>query len=71
MFASGEIEIDYIALSQADNMETIPDDSYVDPRKGAILSAAMRVFPVEQAESEEEKDQRLVRLIDNVIVAQG
>ena len=68
MFASGEIEIDYIALSQAEDMETIPDDCHVDPRKGAILSAAMRVFPVEEAESEEEKDQRLVRLIDNVIL---
>jgi pantoate--beta-alanine ligase len=68
MFASGEIEIDYIALSQAEDMETISDDWHIDPQKGAILSAAMRVLPVEQVESEEEEDQGLVRLIDNVIL---
>ena len=68
IFASSEIEIDYIALSQADDMQTIPDDFTVDTRKGAVLSAAIRVFPVEQAVSDDEKDQRLVRLIDNVIL---
>lgn len=68
MLASCEIEIDYIALSQTEDMETIPDDGNVDPRKGAILSAAMRVLPVEHAVSEEEKGQRLVRLIDNVML---
>jgi pantoate--beta-alanine ligase len=68
MFASCEMEIDYIALSQTDDMVTIPDDEIVDPRKGAILSAAIRVLPIEDAESEEEKDQRLVRLIDNVML---
>lgn len=68
MFASGEIQIDYIALSQPEDMQTISDDGNVDPRKGAILSAAMKVFPVEQANFDEEKDQRLVRLIDNVIL---
>lgn len=68
MFANGEIAIDYIALSQADNMETIADDSYIDPRKGAILSAAMRVYPVEHVKSDDERDQILVRLIDNVIL---
>lgn len=67
-FASCGMEIDYIALSQIEDMETISDDGHVDPRKGAILSAAMRVLPVDQAESEEGKDQRLVRLIDNVIL---
>lgn len=68
MFGSGEIEIDYIALSQADDMQTISDESTVDRRKGAILSAAMRVLPVERVQSSEEEDQRLVRLIDNVIL---
>ena len=68
LFAGGKIEIDYIALSQAEDMQTISDDATVDPLKGAILSAAMRVYPVEQAESDDEKDQRLVRLIDNVIL---
>jgi pantoate--beta-alanine ligase len=68
MFGSGEIEIDYIALSQADDMQTISDDSTIDRQRGAILSAAMRVFPVEQVQSSEEKDQRLVRLIDNVLL---
>lgn len=62
------MKIDYIALSRADDMTTIEDDGMVDPKEGAILSAAMYVYPVENPQDEEEKSQRLVRLIDNVIL---
>lgn len=63
-----KIEIDYIALTRADDMAEIGDNAMVDPAKGAILSAAMKVHPVIDPQSESERDQIAVRLIDNVIL---
>ncbi|OAL32155.1 hypothetical protein AYO22_00604 [Fonsecaea multimorphosa] len=65
---SGRLEIDYIAMSQPDTMGTIMDDEKVNPRIGAIVSAAMIVSPVDKPKTQEELNQRSVRLIDNVIL---
>jgi len=65
---SCRLEIDYIALSDPDDMSMVADSQKVNPRRGAILSAAMFVWPVDQPKSEKELDQRTVRLIDNVIL---
>ncbi|KAI1615068.1 pantoate-beta-alanine ligase [Exophiala viscosa] len=65
--SSCRIEIDYIALSEPENMTMIRDFDKIDPRRGAILSAAVYVQPVDEPKNQDELDQRLVRLIDNVI----
>jgi pantoate--beta-alanine ligase len=65
---SCRLEIDYIALSDPDDMSMVADSQKVNPRRGAILSAAMFVWPVDQPKSEKELDQKTVRLIDNVIL---
>jgi pantoate--beta-alanine ligase len=65
---SCRLEIDYIALSRGDDMTEIPWSAEVDSSVGAILSAAMRVYPVDDPVSEEEQEQILVRLIDNVVL---
>ncbi|RMZ76716.1 hypothetical protein DV737_g4718, partial [Chaetothyriales sp. CBS 132003] len=65
---SCQLEIDYIALSRADDMSTIEDTEDVDRDQGAILSAAMKVWPVDKPVDEEERGQLPVRLIDNVIL---
>lgn len=67
-FGNQKIEVDYIALSRADDMTSIDDSASVDPCDGAILSAAMKVHPVSNPETEEERKQIPVRLIDNVIL---
>ncbi|RMD41331.1 hypothetical protein DV735_g3790, partial [Chaetothyriales sp. CBS 134920] len=65
---SCRLEIDYIALSRADDMTTIEDVEDVEPDQGAILSAAMKVWPVDDPIDEQERSQIPVRLIDNVIL---
>ncbi|EXJ76762.1 pantoate-beta-alanine ligase [Cladophialophora psammophila CBS 110553] len=65
---SGRIEIDYIAMSHPDTMGTLMDDEKLNPRIGAVLSAAMIVSPVDKPKTQEELNQRSVRLIDNVIL---
>ncbi|RMZ89696.1 hypothetical protein DV736_g3090, partial [Chaetothyriales sp. CBS 134916] len=65
---SCRLEIDYIALSRADDMRTIKDTEDVDRSQGAILSAAMKVWPVDNPADEQERSQLPVRLIDNVIL---
>ena len=65
---SCKLEIDYIALSRVDDMRTINEDESVNPREGGILSAAMKVWPVDDPLDEEERKQISVRLIDNVIL---
>ncbi|OAP62948.1 pantoate-beta-alanine ligase [Fonsecaea erecta] len=65
---SGRLEIDYIAMSHPDTMGTIMDDEKLNPRIGAIVSAAMIVSPVDKPKTQEELNQRSVRLIDNVIL---
>lgn len=63
-----KIEIDYVALTRPDDMTTIEDEHSVNLSEGAILSAAIKVWPVTHPLSEEEKNQISVRLIDNVIL---
>ena len=65
---SGPIEVDYISLTRLDDMVLIKNDEDVDPRQGAILSAAMKVLPVSSPRDDEERRQIAVRLIDNVIL---
>lgn len=67
-FGVQKIEVDYIALTGADDMTSIGDQAEVDPNHGAILSAAIKVHPVTNPQSEEERNQIAVRLIDNVIL---
>jgi len=67
-FGSQKIEVDYIALTRSHDMTTIDDAEFIDPAKGAILSAAMKVHPVSDPEMAEERNQIPVRLIDNVIL---
>ena len=65
---SCRLDIDYIALNRADDMDTIDDAWDLDPSEGAILSAAMKVWPVDDPQNEQERQQLSVRLIDNVIL---
>lgn len=67
-FGNQKIEIDYISLNGAADMTTIDDQDSIDPTEGAILSAAIKVWPVTSVETEEERSQISVRLIDNVIL---
>ncbi|KAI5194749.1 pantoate-beta-alanine ligase [Aureobasidium subglaciale] len=63
------IEVDYISLADPDTMEEV---DVVDPSKGAILSGAIKMLPLE--EPQEGEDCGLgggvvpVRLIDNIIL---
>ena len=65
---SCRLEIDYIALSQSHDMSIMDDAQQVDPNAGAILSAAMKVWPVDDPKDDQERGQITVRLIDNVIL---
>lgn len=67
-FGNQKIEIDYISLNRPVDMTTVTDEDAVDPAQGAILSAAIKVWPVTNPETEEERNQISVRLIDNVIL---
>lgn len=60
--------VDYIALSRPDDMSVLKDFDTVDPAQGAIVSAAMKVLPVDDPKDEQERGQISVRLIDNVIL---
>lgn len=62
------LEIDYIALSDPESMSMIADNQKIDSSRGAVLSAAMLVLPVDQPKTVEELEQKQVRLIDNVIL---
>jgi len=63
-----KIEVDYIALTRSHDMASILDTESIDPAEGAILSAAIKVHPVSNPETAEERNQIPVRLIDNVIL---
>ena len=61
--------MDYISLADPDTLEEVQT---VDPMKGAILSAAIKMLPLE-ATKEGEKlglgdDKMPVRLIDNLVL---
>jgi pantoate--beta-alanine ligase len=59
-------ELDYISIADVEEMDEIRGE--VDPTKGAIVSGALKMFPVEDPQTEEEKAQKSVRLIDNIIL---
>ncbi|KAK4205143.1 hypothetical protein QBC40DRAFT_271751 [Triangularia verruculosa] len=62
-------EVDYISLADPDTMEEI---EVVDPAKGAILSGAVKMLPVESPKEGEDLGHSggpAVRLIDNIILA--
>lgn len=61
-------EVDYISLSDPETMEEL---SEVDPRKGGILSGAVKMLPVEAPQPGEDLGHSggpAVRLIDNIIL---
>lgn len=61
-------EVDYISLADPDTMEEIAS---VDPTKGAILSGAIKMLPLEQVKEGENVGHSggpAVRLIDNIIL---
>lgn len=61
-------EVDYISLSDPETMMEIDE---VDPTKGAILSGAIKFFPVESPQLGEDLGEAggpAVRLIDNIIL---
>jgi pantoate--beta-alanine ligase len=63
-----KFEIDYISLADPDTMEEI---DVIDVTKGAILSGAVRMLPVEAPQEGEDlglSGGPLVRLIDNIIL---
>jgi pantoate--beta-alanine ligase len=62
-------EVDYISLAEPDTMEEVVQ--HVNREKGAILSGAIKIFPVETPQPGEELGYSggpLVRIIDNVVL---
>lgn len=64
-----KIEVDYISLADPDSLEEIEE---VDESKGAILSGAIKMSPVEAPQEGEDcglgGGQGVVRLIDNIVL---
>jgi pantoate--beta-alanine ligase len=60
-------ELDYISVADMEEMEEIKGD--VDPGRGAVVSGAIKMLPVDNPQSADEKGQKVVRLIDNIILA--
>lgn len=63
-----QYEVDYISLADPDTMEEL---SEVDPSKGGILSGAIKMLPVEEAQPGEDLGHNggpSVRLIDNIVL---
>lgn len=62
-------QVDYLSLADPDTMEEVDE---VDPSKGAILSGAVKMLPVEDPQAGEELGlgggQVAVRLIDNIVL---
>ena len=59
-------EFDYISLADPHEMDEIEGE--VDPNVGAILSTAVKMLPVEEPRNDEERAQKPVRLIDNIVL---
>ena len=59
-------EVDYVSLAHYDGMDEIEEN--INPEVGAVISAAIRMLPVEQPKDEQEKAQKPVRLLDNLIL---
>jgi pantoate--beta-alanine ligase len=64
-----KFEVDYISLADPDTMEEVDQ---VDDTKGAILSGAVKMLPIEEPQEDEELGvgggQIPVRLIDNIVL---
>jgi pantoate--beta-alanine ligase len=64
-----QFEVDYISLADPDTLEEVES---VDPKKGAVLSAAIKMLPLEATKEGERLglggDTMPVRLIDNLIL---
>lgn len=61
-------EVDYISLADP---ETLAEVEEVDPKRGAVLSGAIKMLPVEEAKEGEDLGHSggpAVRLIDNIIL---
>jgi pantoate--beta-alanine ligase len=58
-------EVDYISLADAESLEEI---EVVNEAKGAILSGAIKMLPVERSYEGEDDGENYVRLIDNIIL---
>ncbi|KAL1303954.1 hypothetical protein AAFC00_000403 [Neodothiora populina] len=67
--ARARIEVDYLSLADPDTMQEVDE---VDETKGAIISGAMRMLPLEHPQPGEEcglgDGEVPVRLIDNIIL---
>lgn len=63
-------EVDYISLADPESLDEI---DVVDATRGAILSGAVKMLPIEAAQAGEQRglgdDQIAVRLIDNIILS--
>lgn len=64
------MELEYLSLADPDTMEEV---DVIDEEKGAILSAAVRMLPLESVREGEDTGEndggtRTVRLIDNIIL---
>ncbi|KAG6046826.1 hypothetical protein E4U39_000998 [Claviceps sp. Clav50 group G5] len=61
-------DIDYLSLADPDSLQELDE---VDPRRGAILSGAVKMLPVEDPQEGEDlghSEGPAVRLIDNIIL---
>ena len=62
-------EVDYISLADPENLEELDD---VDENKGAVLSGAIKMLPLEEPQQDEDSGVGggigTVRLIDNIIL---
>lgn len=59
-------ELDYVSVADMEEMAEIRGE--VDPSKGAIISGALKMLPVDDPRTDEERAQKPVRLIDNIIL---
>lgn len=63
-------EVDYISLADPESLDEV--DS-IDASRGAILSGAVKMLPIEEAQTGEKlgvgDDKIAVRLIDNIILS--
>lgn len=66
-------EVDYVALTDLEDMASItgPGSGPIGRDKGAVLSLAVKMLPVEEPGDEQERGQGVVRLIDNVVLEEG
>ena len=66
--STSKAPFDFVYLSLADPSEMDEIEGVVDPTRGAILSGAVKMMPVLAPQNDEERAQKPVRLIDNIIL---